>query len=202
MGVLQRKVPNHYIPIHPDNIDTKNWIIVLEAGTIVGSKAEKLRVASATLEKKIKRKYNIFLRKKHFLVLEGYDPRIHALYFCPQLYRHDDDNALVPLTGEEIGQLVAHSVQGGLVERQPWYEALEELPNKPILDPNRSAKVSILQLTHQKPVDPESSEVADGHSVPSIEGLAPHVPCNLDPAVDHYSINLESSRSERDTSAL
>jgi hypothetical protein len=200
MGILHRKVPNQYIPIHPDNIGTKNWIILLEAGTIVGSKAEKLRVANATLEKKIKRKYNVFLRKKHFLVLEGYDPRIHALYFCPQLYRYDDDNALVPLSGEEIGQLVAQSVQEGVVDRQPWYEALDELPNNPILDPSRSAKARVLQLTHQKPLDSESSKEAERHSVPSMEGLLPHVPCHLDPAMDHNSINLESSRSGRHTS--
>ena len=106
MGVFRRKVPHDYVPIHPDNIATNNWIILLEAGTIVGSNAQKLRVAKATLEKNIKKKYNIFLRKKQFLVLEGYDPRIHALYFCPQLYKLDSDNQLVPLEGEEIGARV------------------------------------------------------------------------------------------------
>ena len=125
MGIFRRKVPPHYIPIHPDNIGTMNWIILLEAGTVVGPKAEKLRVAKATLEKKIKTKYNIFLRREHFLVLEEYDRRIHALYLCPQLYKFDADNALVPLTGEEIGQLVAQSVQEGVVEKQPWYAALD-----------------------------------------------------------------------------
>jgi hypothetical protein len=24
-------------------------------------------------------------------VVEGYNPRIHALYFCPQLFRHDSE---------------------------------------------------------------------------------------------------------------
>ena len=128
--------------------------------TIVGSKAEKLRVAKTTLEKRIKKKYNILLRKKHFLVLQGYDPRIHAVYFCPQLYRYDGDNALVPLTGEEIGQLVAQSVQEGVVEKQPWYEALDELPSKPTFDSKRSAAARVLQLTYQKPV--ESSKEAEG----------------------------------------
>jgi len=148
MGVFRRKVPHDYVPIHPDNIATNNWIILLEAGTIVGSNAQKLRVAKATLEKNIKKKYNIFLRKKQFLVLEGYDPRIHAVYFCPQLYKYYGDNALVPLTGEEIGQLVAQSVHKGVVEKQPWYEALDELPIKPILDPKRSAADRVLQLIY------------------------------------------------------
>jgi hypothetical protein len=94
MGIFRRKVPQHYIPIHPDNIGKNDWLILLEAGTIVGQEGEKLRVAKATLEKKIKRKYNIFLRKRHFLVLEEYNPRIHALYFCPQLYKFDPDNKL------------------------------------------------------------------------------------------------------------
>ena len=65
------------------------------------------------MEKKIATKYNIFLRRKHFLVLEGYDPRIHALYYCPQLYKYDGEKRLVPLEGEEIGRLVAKAVQNG-----------------------------------------------------------------------------------------
>jgi len=45
MGLLRRKVPIHSIAVHPDNIAKTDWIILLEAGTIVGPSAEKLRVA-------------------------------------------------------------------------------------------------------------------------------------------------------------
>ena len=135
MGIFNRKVPRHYIAIHPDNITTKDWIVLLEAGTVVGRSAEKLRVATATLERKIVTKYNIFLRKRHFLVLEGYDPRIHALYFCPQLYKLDSDSKPVALDGEEIGKLLANSVRDGVVERQPWYEPSETLPTEPRVAP-------------------------------------------------------------------
>ena len=114
-------------------IAKKDWIILLEAGTIVGPTAEKLRVALATKEKRIVKKYNIFLRPEHFLVLDGYDPRIHALYYCPQLYRYDGDKALVPLEGEEIGKLVAQAVQNGVVEKQPWYAPSEMLTREPIV---------------------------------------------------------------------
>src|SRR5260370_38369719 len=102
MGIFRRKVPRHYVPIPPENIAKKDWIVLLEAGTIIGPSAEKLRVALATLERTVVTKYNIFLKKKHFLVLEGYDPRIHALFFCPQLYKFDADNKLVALAGDEI----------------------------------------------------------------------------------------------------
>jgi hypothetical protein len=125
MGIFRRNVPSHYIPIHPDNITKKDWIILLEAGTIVGHSTEKLRVAMTTLERKIVKKYNIFFRAEHFLVLEGYDPRIHALYFCPQLYKFDADGKLVALEGEEIGELLAQSVQDGVVEKHPWYDLRE-----------------------------------------------------------------------------
>jgi hypothetical protein len=152
MGIFRRKVPHYYIPIHPDNITMDDWVILLEAGTIVGPKKEKLRVAKATKEKKIKRKYNIFLRKKHFLVLEGYNPRIHALYFCPQLYRSDDDNNLVPLEGEDMGRLLAESVQDGVVEKEPWYEPLDKMPGKPI----RRTNFDTLVVDHK--VDRNSSE--------------------------------------------
>jgi hypothetical protein len=136
MGLFRRKVPIHYIPVHPDNIVKKDWIILLEAGTVVGPSAEKLRVALATKERKIVKKYNIFLSSKHFLVLEGYDPRIQALYYCPQLYKYDGDKALVPLEGEEIGKLVAQAVENGVVEKQPWYPPSEMLPGKPVVDRN------------------------------------------------------------------
>ena len=43
MGVFRRKVPTHCVPVHPDNIRKNDWIILLEAGTIVGASAEKLR---------------------------------------------------------------------------------------------------------------------------------------------------------------
>ena len=89
MGIFRRKVPSHLISVHPDNAIKNDWLILLEAGTIVGPSPERLRVARATLERKVVRKYNILLRAEHFLVVEGYDPRIHVMYFCPQLYRYD-----------------------------------------------------------------------------------------------------------------
>ncbi len=96
MGIFRRKVPSHLIAVHPDNAIKNDWLILLEAGTIVGPSPERLRVARATLERKVVRKYNILLRAEHFLVVEGYDPRIHVMYFCPQLYRYDPDKRLVP----------------------------------------------------------------------------------------------------------
>jgi hypothetical protein len=133
MGIFRRKVPAHYIPVHPDNIGKNDWIILLEAGTIVGASAEKIRVARATLERQIVTKYNSLLRAQHFLVLEEYDPRIHTLYFCPQLYAYDSDNRLVALEGEEIGKLLAQAVRHGVVERHPWYEPSDKVPNHPII---------------------------------------------------------------------
>jgi hypothetical protein len=133
MGVFRRKVPTHYVPMHPDNIGKNDWIILLEAGTIVGPSADKLRVAIATLERKIVTKYNILLRAQHFLVLEDYDPRIHQLYFCPQLYAFDSDNKLVALDGEEIGKLLADAAQNGVTDRKPWYEPSNKLPEQPII---------------------------------------------------------------------
>ena len=133
MGIFRRKAPKHLIPVHPDNASKKDWVILLEAGTIVGPSPERLRVARATLERRTVRKYNIFMRAKHFLVVEGYDPRIHALYFCPQLYRYDPDKKLIPLQGEEIGRLIAQSVESGVSERRPWYEPSEKTPDRPII---------------------------------------------------------------------
>ena len=122
MGPFRKKTLNDLIPIHPDNIGNKDWVILLEAGTIVGLSPRRVRVARWMQEKTILKKYDMFLRTKYFIVIEGYNPRIHALYLCPQLFRHDSDK-LVPLDGEEIGELIARSVEAGAPERCPWYDS-------------------------------------------------------------------------------
>jgi hypothetical protein len=133
MGIFQRKVPNHYIPIHPDNIDKNDWIIVLEAGTIIGRAPQKLRVAKATRERKIVKKYNLFMRPSYYLVVDGFDPRIHALLFCPQLFRYDANEDLIAMEGEDIGRLLASAVQGGVVEKKPWYHPAEKTGKEPVI---------------------------------------------------------------------
>jgi hypothetical protein len=128
MGIFGSKTPNHLVPIHCDNISNKDWVILLEAGTIVGPSPERVRVARATQEKRIVKKYDFLLRPRHFIVVEGYNPRIHALYFCPQLFRYET-NRFVALQGEEIGQLVARAVEGTVAERHPWYGPTDGFPD-------------------------------------------------------------------------
>jgi hypothetical protein len=135
MSIFRRKSGNHLIPVHSDNTAKKDWVILLEAGTIVGPSPERLRVARSTLDRKIITKYSLLRRPRHFLELEGYDPRIHAVYFCPQLYRYDSDKKLVPLQGEEMGRLIAQSLEGGVAERRPWYGPSEKMPGQPIINP-------------------------------------------------------------------
>jgi hypothetical protein len=135
MGLLRRKVPKHFVPIHPDNAASKDWIVLLEAGTIVGPSPTRLRVARATQERTIVKKYNILLKPRHYLVVEGFNPRIHAIYLCPQLYRYDADKKPVPLQGEEIGTLIAQSVAGSVADRRPWYEPAEPIPAERIVGP-------------------------------------------------------------------
>lgn len=133
MGLFRRKMPSHFVPIHPDNAASKDWLVVLEAGTIIGPSPTKLRVARATQERTVVKKYNILLQARHYIVVDGFNPRIHALYFCPQLYRYDADRKLLPLQGEEIGALIAQSVEAGVANRRPWYEPSEQLPDERIV---------------------------------------------------------------------
>ncbi len=134
MGIFRRKMPSHFIPIDRNNAAHKDWLILLEAGTIVGPSPERLRVARATQERKLVRKYNLTLRVQYFLVVEGFNPRIHVVYLCPQLYRHESDKRLVPLQGDEIGRLIAQAVEGGVSTRRPWYEPTEKLPDEPVIN--------------------------------------------------------------------
>ena len=40
---------------------------------------------------------------------------------------------LVPLQGEEIGTLIAQSIEAGVTDRRPWYEPFEQLPAERII---------------------------------------------------------------------
>jgi hypothetical protein len=133
MRITERKTPNHLVPIHKDNVTSKDWVILLEAGTIVGPSPERIRIARTMLERNVVKKYDMFLGVQHYLVVDDYDPRIHALYFCPQLYKYDADQKLVPLQGEEIGRLIANALEGGIKERRAWYEPSEKLPDQPAI---------------------------------------------------------------------
>ena len=120
------------VPVHEENAHSKDWLVLLEAATIVGQEREKLRVALTTQDRKLVRKRRLFRKPEHFLVLDGYDPRIHALYFCPQLYKNDD-GSLVPLTGPEIGRLMAQALEGGAIDKSPWYEPSDGVPKDPVI---------------------------------------------------------------------
>jgi hypothetical protein len=133
VGFFRKKMSNDLVPIHPDNISSNDWVILLKVGTILGASPKRIRAARSMQERKIVKRHDILLRGKYFIVVEGFNPRIHALYFCPQLYRRDSEN-LVPLAGEEIGELIARAVEGRAAERRPWYEPMERLPQEPVID--------------------------------------------------------------------
>ena len=131
MGIFKKR-RGTLAPIHEDNANTRDWLILLEAATIVGHQREKLRVALTTQERKLVKKRKLFRKPDLFLVLDGYDPRIHALYFCPQLYKNEDGE-LVALSGQEIGQLMARALEGGAIEKPPWYEPSDGAPKEPVI---------------------------------------------------------------------
>ena len=132
MSIFARATRANLVPIHADNTKTRDWVVLLEASTIVGQERDKLRVALTTQERKLAKKRKLFGSTQHYLVVDGYDPRIHALYFCPQLYKNDD-GTLVPLTGQEIGQLMARALEGGAIEKAPWYAPSDGLPGEPVI---------------------------------------------------------------------
>jgi hypothetical protein len=133
MRLLSKIVPSHLIHIDPANVRNNDWVILIEAGTIVGPSSERIRVARSTQERKVVKKYDLMLNAKHYLVIEGYNPRIHAVYLCPQLYKYDANQKLMPLQGEEIGQIIAHALSKRVAERRPWYAPSEKLPDEPII---------------------------------------------------------------------
>ena len=130
---------------------------MLEASTIVGPSPQRIRVASWMQERKIVKKYDMSLRTKHFIVVERYNPRFNALYFCPQLFRHDSDR-LVPLEGEEIGQFIARVIEPSRAKRRPWYGPTEQLPQEPLI--NRTMLGEFDTLVVEMPSKQESLPAA------------------------------------------
>src|SRR6201992_846345 len=120
------------VPVHGDNAHTKDWLVLLEAATIVGQERDKLRVALTTQDRKVVKNRRLFRKPEHFLVLDGYDPRIHALYFCPQLYKNENGR-LVPLSGPDIGKWMAQTQEGEAIEKTPWYEPADGVPKDPVI---------------------------------------------------------------------
>jgi len=129
MAFFRRKSRRHLIPLHRDNARSDDWLVILEANTIVGPGREALRVACATRERTVVTRLRSF-KPELFLRVEGYDPRIHVLFFCPQLYQYDQDGALVPLRSEEIGRFVARALDEKTAIRRPWYPPKESLPGR------------------------------------------------------------------------
>jgi hypothetical protein len=165
MNIFKRKPQGILVPIHEDNAKTKDWLILLEAATIVGQTRDKLRVALTTQERKLVKKRKLFQKPKYFLVVDGYDPRIHALYFCPQLYRKEDGD-LVPLSGQEIGQLMAQSLEGGAIEKSPWYEPSNSLPKEPIIDaPDREFDSLVVDTPSARTNEPTVLRVPEREKV-------------------------------------
>ena len=132
MNSIKGRPQGNLVPVNADNAKTRDWLVLLEASTIVGHQRGKLRVALVTQERKIRKKRRLFRKAEYFLVVEGFDPRIHALYFCPQLYKNED-GALIPLSGEEIGRLMAQALEGGAIEKRPWYQPADEVPEETVI---------------------------------------------------------------------
>jgi hypothetical protein len=132
MAFLRRNKRRHLIPLHRDNARNDDWLIVLESNTIVGPGREALRVACATRERKVVTRFKSF-RRELFLLVEGYDPRIHVLLFCPQLYQYDQGGALVPLRSDEIGRFIARALDDKTAIRRPWYHPRASLAATPAL---------------------------------------------------------------------
>ena len=66
MSIVGRKAVGNLVPIHPDNARKKDWIVLLEASTIVGTPRDKLRVALTSLERKVKKKFKFFSPAEYF----------------------------------------------------------------------------------------------------------------------------------------
>jgi hypothetical protein len=49
-----------------------------------------------------------------------------------ELYKNEDGE-LVALSGQEIGQLMAQALEGGAIEKPPWYAPFDGAPKEPVI---------------------------------------------------------------------
>jgi hypothetical protein len=176
MRILRWRNPYRLVPIHPSNAVNNHWAILLEASTIVGARAKKLRVASATQQKKIVQRFTLNQRKT-FLVIEEYNPRFHVLLFCPQLYQYDQAGRLSPLDGEGIGRFIAEALEQKAPAKCPWYNPLHATPVE-------------AALNEQMPIEYDTLVVEPALSPPLVPSAVDHQgsrPRLNAPSVDHVA---------------
>jgi hypothetical protein len=179
MSVWLNEPKNGQEVLHNRNRCARCLACLLRSGHRAKKIVSAADLTSPSRQRKIITKYNIFLRAQNSLILDGYDPRIHTLYFCPQLFTYDSDNRLFPIGGEEIGKLLAETVPHGVVERQSWYEPSDELPNQPIIattiETNFDALIVDRPVAHAPTRNAESEPAAfeSAHGDTEVEYRAP-----------------------------
>jgi hypothetical protein len=177
MRILRWRNPYRLVPIHPSNAVNNHWAILLEASTIVGARAKKLRVASATQQKKVVQRFTLNHRKT-FLVIEEYNPRIHVLLFCPQLYQYDQSGRLSPLDGEGIGRFIAEALEQKAPPKRPWYNPLHATPIEPVLNEQIPSEYDtlVIEPALSPPIVPSAVDHQGGLprlNAPSVDDVAP-----------------------------
>jgi hypothetical protein len=133
MAFFRRKNRRHLIPVHRDNARSDDWLVILEANTIVSPHREALRVACATRER------NLVTRLRR----PWYDPRrsLPGRPLVAETMLDDYDTLLVesppaqPLLSAPVGE---EADSGLTVER-----AASEIPAMPgISDAGKAAASS------------------------------------------------------------
>jgi hypothetical protein len=77
--------------------------------------------------------------------LEGYDPRIHALYSCPRLYKYNSDKQLAALEGEKIEKLLAQSVKDEVIKPS------NNSPPEPVISPTTKTEFDTMIVSEPSP---------------------------------------------------
>jgi hypothetical protein len=132
MWPFRKRNPHRLLPLHADNALTSDWSVLLEANTIVDGSGRRLRVARITQSRKVVKRFWP-RRGRLYVEVDDYDPRIHMLVLCPQLYKHDAEGRIVPLRAAEIGAFIARALDRKANLRTPWYSAANPLPAQPII---------------------------------------------------------------------
>ena len=89
MGFFRKNLSNDLVPIDPDNISNKDWVILLEAGTIAGPSPQRVRASGGGRR----------VGQRHLTPLVGRDEEIAMLMRWWERAR-EGDGQLVLIVGE------------------------------------------------------------------------------------------------------
>ena len=85
MSSIKGRPQGNLVPVNADNANTRDWLVLLEASTIVGHERGKLRVALVTQERKFVKNVGCFAKRNISSSSTDSSSNTRAVFLSPTL---------------------------------------------------------------------------------------------------------------------